>query len=480
MPTVTRVTVAPYRLPLKSPLRWGSGHEMPALEHVLVRVELSDGAVGIAEANPRPTIYGETPHSVEAVIRQHIAPALVGQPVNTPEDIAHATAQYALLKNNNTARAATDMALWGALACSHNTTLAQLLGVTREHVRVSYILGTGDTDTVLREAENVYHAGIRVLKVKTGKDFDREYDLIRQIKAACPDMDCYIDANETYTPEVAAETLAAFAELGVLYCEEPLPVRQLRERAALRATETLPLIGDDSCFTLADLERELDFDTFDVLNIKPPRNGFTEGLAMVALAQAAGKGVMMGSQASSILGCIHTLMLAGVAGVEHPSEGTFWLKVDDEAALPVVDGYVSMGDLVDAHTATTEYLLASAGFEIDRTAWAILYGEDPAVALGSLMHEMRNTLTGIKGGIDIANTIIENTKAGQTIKGFSVDDIPEFLNMTVRNAEQLEALIAEIMHLRRLEPSSHFLASLAAQIPLDHRMAEFIRLMQDD
>ncbi|MEL6149366.1 MAG: enolase C-terminal domain-like protein, partial [Chloroflexota bacterium] len=328
--------------------------------------------------------------------------------------------------------------------------------------------------------EDVYNAGVRVLKVKTGKDFEREYDLIRQIRTAWPGMDCYIDANETYTLDTAPETLAAFAELGVLYCEEPLPVHHLRERAAVRAADVLPIIGDDSCFTPADLDRELDFDTFDILNIKPPRNGFTDGLAMAQRALSAGKGVMMGSQASSILGCIHTLMLAGVDGVAHPSEGTFWLKVDDEAALPVVDGYVRMDDLIEAHWLQCENIHSRVSFGIDRTAWALLYGEEPAAALASLMHEMRNTLTGIKGGIDIANTIVENATTGTVIKGFAIEDIPQFLTMTARNAEQLATLINEIMHLRRLEPSSHFLKSLAEQIPLDHRTAEFVRLIQDD
>ena len=345
MTTVARITTQPYTLPLRSPLKWGGGHVMPTLEHVLVRVELSDGAIGIAEANPRPTIYGETPESVAAVIQRHITPELVGQPIDTPADIATAIGRYHLLKNNNSARAAVDMALWSALAHSQNTTLAALLGVEKDQVRVSYILGTGETDAVLGEVDDVYQAGVRVLKVKTGKDFTRETDLIRQIKAAYPDMDCYIDANETYTAADAVEVLSAFAELGALYCEEPLPVRQLRERAAVREASPMPLIADDSCFTLPDLERELAFNTFDVLNIKPARNGFTEGLAMVRAAQDASKGVMMGSQASSVLGCCHTLLMAAVAGVDYPSEGTFFLKVDDSAAIPLVKGYASTSEL---------------------------------------------------------------------------------------------------------------------------------------
>ncbi len=345
MPTIARITTQPHTLPLRSPLRWGIGHVLPALEHVLVRVELADGAVGVAEANPRPTIYGETPASVEAVIRQHITPALIGQPIGSPADIAAAIGRYALLKHNNSARAAVDMALWSALAQSQHTPLAALLGVEKERVRVSYILGTGDTAAVLREVDDVYRAGVRVLKVKTGKDFAHETDLIRQIKAAYPDVDCYIDANETYSATNAVAVLSAFAELGVRYCEEPLPVRQLRERAAVREASPMPLIADDSCFTLPDLERELAFNTFDVLNVKPARNGFTEGLAMVQAARDEGKGVMMGSQASSVLGCCHTLLMAAVAGVDFPSEGTFFLKVDDRAAIPLVEGVTSIRDL---------------------------------------------------------------------------------------------------------------------------------------
>lgn len=343
--TIQRVWVAPYPRQLKAPLAWGSGHVMPTLEHVLVGVALSDGALGIAEANPRPTIYGETPESIEAVIRREIAPQLLGQPLMQVADIAAATARYALLKNNNSARAAVDMALWSALAQSQGLALAELLNATQPRVRVSYILGTGETEAVLQEAAEVYAAGVRVLKVKVGKDFPREYALLQALYAQFEGLACYIDANECYNPAQAAEYLPAFAALGVLYCEEPLPVNSLLERQALRAAGHLPLISDDSCFTRADLERELVFDSFDILNIKPPRNGFTDGRAMLARVREVGKGAMLGSQASSMLGCLYTLIFAAQTGVDHPSEGTFWLKVQDEPTLPLTDGYASLTDL---------------------------------------------------------------------------------------------------------------------------------------
>jgi L-Ala-D/L-Glu epimerase len=109
-----------------------------------------------------------------------------------------------------------------------------------------------------------------------------------------------------------------------------LPVRQIKARAALRKLEILPIIADDSTFTPADLERELDFETFDVLNIKTARTGFTQSLNMLEMARNAGKGVMIGSQASTTLGTAHAALIASQSGVSEPSELSFFLKLAGE------------------------------------------------------------------------------------------------------------------------------------------------------
>ena len=81
MPMIKSIRALPYNVPLKSALTWGSGHVLPNLQHVLVSVELSDGAVGIAEATPRPSIYGETQVSVIHIVERHLAPRLLGNEV---------------------------------------------------------------------------------------------------------------------------------------------------------------------------------------------------------------------------------------------------------------------------------------------------------------------------------------------------------------------------------------------------------------
>lgn len=340
--TIADIATTEFCLPMMGELRWGSQSTLASARHVLVTVTLSDGSSGVAEATPRPTIYGETAATVIAIIRDELAPRLLGQPATT------AWARMAVIRNNHTAKGAIDMAVHDALAQSTGQSLAERLGATRSRVRVSYILGIGARDEVLAEAERVVAQGVRVLKVKVGRNWEEDLARIRDLQSMFgAAVELYADANETMLVENAADRLATLRELGLLYCEEPLPVEQIRDRAALRSRGALPLIADDSAFTLRDLRRELEMDTFDILNIKTPRTGYTESLAMAALAHTAGKGIMVGSQAGSTIGTARAAIFAARPEVAHPSELSFFLKLREEITdrpLTLVDGWLEVRD----------------------------------------------------------------------------------------------------------------------------------------
>jgi L-alanine-DL-glutamate epimerase-like enolase superfamily enzyme len=357
---IKRLWTEPYQRQLTSALSWGRDHRLEALHHVLVYVELSDGAVGVAEAPPRPTIYGETPESIAAIISGEIAQRVIGRPLAALADIQAVAQRVSLIKNNHTARGALDMALHSAFIRSQGLTWRDVLPITQARQRVSFILGTGTLDAVLSEVAWVYAAGVRVLKVKVGKDFALEAEQIRRIRQDYGDtLDLYADANQCYSADEAGRMLGALADLGLRWCEEPLPVHQIAARAALQDAALLPLIADDSAFTLDELTREIAFDTFDILNIKTARTGFSESAAMLRAARAAGKGVMVGSQAGSLLGCLHALIFAAQAGIDYPTESTFYLKVKDDltAVLPIEDGYIQTDQALRALAALEAELL---------------------------------------------------------------------------------------------------------------------------
>lgn len=343
-PTVVAVATTIFRLPLTGELKWGKSSALAEARHVLVAVTLSDGSRGLAEAPPRPTIYGETATGIAAIIAQELAPRIVGQPAR------QAWARMAAIANNHTARGAIDMAIHAALAEGRGVTLAEHLGCTQTHIPVSFILGIGARDEVLAEAERVVAAGVRVLKVKVGRNWEEDVARIDDLQAMFGStVTLYADANECMEAGEAAAKLDALRGLGLVYCEEPLPVEQIAARAALRRGGHLPIIADDSAFTWRDLTRELAFDTFDILNIKTPRTGYTESLRMLERARAARKGVMIGSQAGTGIGVARAAIFAALPGVAHPSECSFHLKLREDIIdrpLPIREGYLALADAV--------------------------------------------------------------------------------------------------------------------------------------
>lgn len=346
MPKIANLEVIPFRLPLKGALAWGKFSSMSVAEHALIKVTLENGVTGISEAPPRPTIYGETIPSMIGML-EFLKPRLLEIEIDDTDAIKNTLAS---VPNNNVLKGALDMALWDARVKSNGSDLFAALAGANSSIAVSYILGISDASTMIEEARRVIEAGVRVLKVKVGRNYSQDLAVIQELQTQFSSLNVrlYADSNETLEPESAPKILEAMRDAGLMYVEEPLPVRQIRARANLRKLEILPIIGDDSCFTKADLERELDFDTFDILNIKTARNGFSESLEMMHMAHSAGKGIMIGSQASTTLGTVHAAIVSSRSEVTHPCELSFFLKLEAEIVnrMPAIqDGMLNLETL---------------------------------------------------------------------------------------------------------------------------------------
>jgi L-alanine-DL-glutamate epimerase-like enolase superfamily enzyme len=113
---IETIETIPFRIPMKKPSRWGAAGFRDAAEGLLLKIFTDDGIVGMAEAIPRPYIYGETLISIKNILDQFLIPDLVGvDPFNT-ESTWNSFGQVAW---NPSAKAALDMALFDikAQAC---------------------------------------------------------------------------------------------------------------------------------------------------------------------------------------------------------------------------------------------------------------------------------------------------------------------------------------------------------------------------
>lgn len=132
---------------------------------------------------------------------------------------------------------ALDIALWDLAARLLDVPLCTLLG--RVHDAVP-IYGSGGfcsySDARLADQLGGWAAqGIPRVKMKVGRDPDRDRDRLRVARAAIgADTELFVDANGAFGRDEALRWAEAYAEAGVVYLEEPVSSDDLEGLALLR------------------------------------------------------------------------------------------------------------------------------------------------------------------------------------------------------------------------------------------------------
>jgi len=231
MPRITNISTRLNRLELNGALRWGKSGKLDGLEQILIKTQ-TERYFSITEAPVRTSIYGETAESIEAIINNYFAAKLIGKDIENLFEIQEIlnTVPY-----NNTAKGALDMGIAELRAKESNRELIDLLENKQERIKVSYILGIAEIAEMIKEAKSIYEQGVRVFKIKIGRDLDSDLQLISNLKSSFPkDLILYADANQLLEPIHAAKSLEYLAKAGISYIEEPLKVELIKQRAAFK------------------------------------------------------------------------------------------------------------------------------------------------------------------------------------------------------------------------------------------------------
>ena len=212
----------------------------------------------------------------------------------------------------------------------------------------------------MADVKAAYRAGLRVFKVKIGRDIQTETETIRRLIETYPAAQFYVDANETLPSAEAADILDGLFELGALYCEEPLPVRWLREiggSCGRSARCRLSLMIRLSRWLIWNVRSSLTASTFSTSRRRgqasPNRGGCWTW---------RGKRARMSWWARRRVRCwaVCTRRFSpGMRTVNCPSECSFYLKTEADLTLapPIVDGYMEL-DAVDAALTEMQAVLA--------------------------------------------------------------------------------------------------------------------------
>ncbi len=329
---ITAVGAIPFALPYVRSPRFASGAVTTA-DNVLVRVHTDAGLVGQAEAQPRPYTYGETQASIVDAVAGTLAEALIGLDPLRLEVIAERCARVA---GNYVARGAVDLAVWDLagqlLGCPCHT----LLGAFADDVAAAHMVSLGAPEEMAEDAIAIHERyGVGTFKVKVGREPSLDIAATRAIREALPDADLYVDANRGWSYEDAVVAGDALAELGVRAIEEPISVDDRAGRLRLAERWEVPLAGDESCISLAHVDRALEEGAVRVVSIKTARTGFTESRRILDLCLARNVPTIVGSQYEGAIGTTATLTFAAAfaATASRPAEITNFLDLGDDLVV---------------------------------------------------------------------------------------------------------------------------------------------------
>jgi L-alanine-DL-glutamate epimerase-like enolase superfamily enzyme len=260
-------------------------------EDVLELTVTCSGVHGHGEAAPIAR-YEESVESARAYVEEH-AELLGDDPFALEEVMAR------LPRREFAARAAIDAALHDLQGKLVGQPVYRLLGLPRSGPPTSWTIWLGDPDDMARRAEKV--AGrFRRLKLKLGARDGRDVERVRAVREAAGDTPLQVDVNEAWSLDEALDALPQLAELGVEYCEQPLPAGdpggpQLKERSPI------PIYVDEDCHTLADVAACAG--RAHRINVKLAKSGgIREAVRMTHAARALGLGCMLGCMVESGLG----------------------------------------------------------------------------------------------------------------------------------------------------------------------------------
>src|SRR5919204_6168553 len=290
----------------------------------VVQVELEhDGVTGFGEGAPIER-YEESAESALQYIEE--SAEVLGEDPFALDEI-HAR----LEPREWAARAAFDAALHDLQGKLTGVPVWKLLGLRRLGPPTAWTIWLGDPDDMGNRAAKVAERFLR-LKLKLGARDGRDVERVRAVRETT-EAPLQVDVNEYWTLDEALDALPQLAELGVEYCEQPLPTGAGPE---LKAKSPIPIYVDEDCHTLEDVAACARI--AHGLNIKLAKSGgIREAVRMVHAARALGLGVMLGCMIESGLGISAAAQIASLC--DHVDlDGNLLLAEDPCPGVEFLDG----------------------------------------------------------------------------------------------------------------------------------------------
>ncbi len=295
---ITRVETIPVKVPIRPQFQiqgsLGMHLESPFL---ILRLHTDEGLTGLGEVSSTPVWSGEDQVTAAHVIANFLAPALQNE---DPRDIERLTVKMRrAVAGNPFTKSGLEIALWDLLGKSAGLPIYRLLGgKVRETVPIKMSVSGAEPQRAAELAEWALRQGLKALKVKVGIEPEGDLARVKAVRAAIgPEVRLGVDANGGWSPRVAIQTIRRLVDsCGIYFAEQPVAPLDVQWMADVRRNVPVPVMADESCYTLQDAMALVRAGAADILSVYVGKGGgIGPARKIAALAEAAGLTCTVGS-----------------------------------------------------------------------------------------------------------------------------------------------------------------------------------------
>jgi len=286
---------------------------------LLVRME-GGGVSAWGESCPVfiPAYSAEHTIATFHTVREHMAPRIIGQEIETAQDLLD---RIAFIKGNQFARAALDIAWWVLDAKRRGLPLHVALGGTRDRVPVGADFGVQDSlDILIQKIQGAIDQGFPRIKLKFRPGWD--LDMVAAVRSAFPHFTFHVDCNAAYTL-ADADLFRKLDRYRLAMIEQPLAddgMSAVNHAELQRMLET-PVCLDESVHSLEHVQAAIRLGSCKVVNIKMARvGGLTASRAIQALCAEHGIPCWIGGMLESAIGGSICAELATLPNFTYPGD----------------------------------------------------------------------------------------------------------------------------------------------------------------
>ncbi len=262
------------------------------VKSAIVRITGAGGAVGYGNIDPTPGYSKEDTPAHLDVLRNRLAPLLVGMdPTNVHGILAKIEPAVEGFLDS---KAAIEMACVDLSARAAGMPVHTYLGgAVKDRLQFNAWIGILPPEQAARETLEWKSKGFRSCKIKVGGNIEADRDRVKAVREAVgQDFNIRIDANAGYDPDTSIRLARMVAPFGLQLFEQPVPADDIAGMARVRREANavgVPIMADESVLDHASLIRIIKADAADIVKVKVMKQGgFLNTRRMIATAEAAG------------------------------------------------------------------------------------------------------------------------------------------------------------------------------------------------